>query len=968
MVNPHQTEGSANHALGRLLARVMPGRQTQAECTNMIAGANNAGLRPDIIITASGRAPVIIEAEYLPAQGVEREAVDRIGLKVSDEPHPIEAVIALRYPEAIAEADDLEAALGSCRLSYCVRYADQTRFPKSGWLEGSVSDLADLVDIVAVPEGAIDEATEILKSAIESAVSVVTNERENRPGIIQNIAEMLEMTDLLHARRMACCMMANALIFQNRLVGIHKKEGIRPPSMICGKGASNLQSETIEEWTKILEINYWPIFAVSKDILGVFPPSMAAPILRRLTRAAEKIEECGMTYAHDVTGKFFQRLTADRKYLAAFYTLPQSASLLARLAIAKMRDVVWSDPDAIGRLRVADFACGTGALLSAVYGQMACRHERASGKASALHQAMMENVLWGFDILPSAVHITSSTLSGVQPDVGYDQSRLYKMDSGRDDDGNVKIGSLELLDTSEQSLMKLNLSDPARRISSGGEKGAGHITVDVRNESYDLVIMNPPFTRATNHEGKHINVVNPAFAAFNAKPDEQTAMGARLNNLGKKTCYHGNAGIASAFAAIADKKLKPGGVLALVLPLSVAGGLSWQKLRALLAESYTDVEVVSIAANGGDMSFSDETGMAECLIVGRKLNPDEPPDHKIRFTSLLRRPAGFVQAAEIAKELIVADSIRDVADGPFGGTPVFCGGEKMGETITATVHETSPTWNPVRIRDYSLAQTAHALTQGKLWLPGEPKALELKTMPVGEIGKLGLVHRDITGTPNRGPFKKMPPSRTATYPALWNHNAKAETRIICEPDSQLQVRIGMESKAPAVWKTRSRAHLNSDFRFNSQPLAVAFTETKSLGGTAWPNVRFRKAGFDYTFAVWGNSTLGLLSQWWHANLQQTGRGRITIRSAETLSVLDFRALSDEQLKIAQDIFEDFRRRDLKPAYQADTDPNREHLDRRILCDCLGLGESTFEAVRRLAVKWCAEPSVHGGKAKIKHPA
>ena len=50
--------------------------------------------------------------------------------------------------------------------------------------------------------------------------------------------------------------------------------------------------------------------------------------------------------------------------------------------------------------------------------------------------------------------------------------------------------------------------------------------------------MNPPFTRATNHEGAHAAITN---AAFDATPDDQTAMGDRINQLGKDTCYHGNA-------------------------------------------------------------------------------------------------------------------------------------------------------------------------------------------------------------------------------------------------------------------------------------------------------------------------------------------------------------------------------------------------------------------------------------------
>ena len=61
---------------------------------------------------------------------------------------------------------------------------------------------------------------------------------------------------------------------------------------------------------------------------------------------------------------------------------------------------------------------------------------------------MMEEVLYGCDVMPSAIHITGSTLSGAQPTVGYEESRLYNMPYGRQPDGTVAIGSLELLQSS----------------------------------------------------------------------------------------------------------------------------------------------------------------------------------------------------------------------------------------------------------------------------------------------------------------------------------------------------------------------------------------------------------------------------------------------------------------------------------------------------------------------------------------
>ena len=84
--------------------------------------------------------------------------------------------------------------------------------------------------------------------------------------------------------------------------------------------------------------------------------------------------------------------------------------------------------------------------------------------------------------------------------------------------------------------------------------------------------------------------------------------------------------------------------------------------------------------------------------------------------------------------------------------------------------------------------------------------------------------------------------------------------------------------------------------------------------------------------------MGLITHWWHSSRQQSSKATIAVRKAESLPVLDFRALSDEQLATAQTIFDEFRDKELKPAYLA---------------------------VRRLAAKWCAEPSVHGGKPRPK---
>ena len=73
--------------------------------------------------------------------------------------------------------------------------------------------------------------------------------------------------------------------------------------------------------------------------------------------------------SHDLTGAVFQRLIVDRKFLAAYYTTPAAAALLAGLAIDAEETPSgqpWSDVTGIEALRIADFACGTGTLLSTV--------------------------------------------------------------------------------------------------------------------------------------------------------------------------------------------------------------------------------------------------------------------------------------------------------------------------------------------------------------------------------------------------------------------------------------------------------------------------------------------------------------------------------------------------------------------------------------------------------------------------
>ena len=964
-------ETNLNSALADILQEMAPKSGIKAENTDVLREAK--ARRPDILIAASGRSPVIIEAEYEPARDVEEEAKQRLGAKPEGQTRPVEAVVALIYPEELKTADSVKAEMSQAILKYCFfqedargTMAEPIRFPETGWLEGTAEDLSDLIRMISVPQKEVDRAAEALESGIETAAVVMDEDAQTRPEISKETARLLGMSNVPQTRRMACAILANALTFHERIAGM--QDGIRPLELVCG--ALNPQSAMLEVWKQILDINYYPIFAIAKDILTQLPSDLASDVLSQLRRAAQGVH---ITNAHELTGRVFQRLISDRKYLATFYTRPYSAALLARLAVGKLRGVEWKFRESIERLKIADFACGTGALLSAVYDRIAALHERAGGTLDNLHPVMMEKVLHGADVMPSAVHITSATLSGARPNIDYGDSRVYTMPYGRQTDNTVKLGSLELLTNSSVNTL-FNTTDPGKRTGRHGEETAAQINVEIKDGSFDLVIMNPPFTRTTATGGEYVGTYAAAFAAFGATTNDQRDMATRMKTLKEDTCYHGNAGMGSAFAALGDKKLKPGGVMALVLPLTAAFGQSWQKMRRMFAEKYIDIDVLSIAAHKtDDVSFSADTGMAECLIIARKKSVplrrqvEESIPPAARFTSLRLRPLSFAHAAEVVKEMETAENARRLEDGPYGGDPIRIGNEQAGEALLASINPDGDNWEVPRIVDYSVAQTAYALAHSNLWLPGFHETIKVPMVPLEQIGQRGLFHLDLTAALPRGPFNKDKPSPTATYPSLWNHDAKKETKMVCEPDSQLHVRKGMEEKAAEAWKTASRCHHNADFTLGSQPLAVAFTKRVTIGGRAWPNVILNDKRFDYAFAIWGNSSLGLLMHWWNGSRQQPGRSTGSVLALEKLPTLDPRALSDDQLSLAEDIFNRFREREFKPAYIADLDQARADLDCAVLCELLGFDESVHVAVRNLSAKWAAEPSVRGSKRRPDAP-
>ncbi|WP_428102944.1 hypothetical protein [Candidatus Rariloculus sp.] len=920
-----------------------------------------AGLQPDMIVRHPGGLPVAIETEYTPAHTVEKDARQRLGKTLRQTGDRIEQALAVRIPVALAtiSQNDLEAEIERASLEFCILSGDSenpARWPETGWLDGTVDDLAASIELAALSENRVARGMQILEVGIDQAAGKLRDACADAPATLEAIARELHQKDGIQTSRMAMAILANALTFHSAVAGAHNIDTL---DQLRGSSGHLSKRRVLEVWRCILaKINYWPIFKIASDILLPIRNGTAQEILDRLSVVAADLVSLGATSQHDLCGRMFQRLITDRKFLATFYTLPSSATLLAELAVARL-EIDWSDREAVSSLRIGDFACGTGALLNAAYEAVLSRYRRKGGDDRNIHPEMMEHALVGADIMPAATHLTASVLSSTHPSVTFGNTSIITLPYGEQPIGSgrpIAIGALDLIE--DQETLPL-FGTGLARLRGVGDSDDKH--VNLPHGGFDLVIMNPPFTRPTNHEVADVPV--PSFAGFTTSDDEMKHMSRRLRKIRKPSMVgHGNAGLASNFIDLAHAKVRsPGGVLALVLPASFLQGEAWVAARDLFCEHYKDVTVISISATGArECAFSADTDMAEVLVVATRSNDRDPTDGRALFANLMRRPHTILEAATVSR------AVQRIPASPSVGSIAIGTSERGGCSIWSSLSNTGC----AGLREAGVGRVALGLVQGELRVPRQSISIPLPVVQLGELGTRGLLHRDVNGTEltradlPRGPFDitSGDQEHVPTWPVLWAHKAAREKTIIVEPDSAGVVRQGCETRASEVWAaTSSRLHFSLDFRINSQPLAACLTPNVSIGGRAWPNFLCTDRSWEQPLVLWSNSILGLMCFWWIGARQQAGRAVLTISKLPSLTVIDPRTLSAGQRGRAEEIFAEFRNREMLPANEAWQDEVRQALDRAVLIDLLGLPQDILEPLDLLRQQWCAEPSVRGKK-------
>jgi tRNA threonylcarbamoyladenosine modification (KEOPS) complex Pcc1 subunit len=162
------------------------------------------------------------------------------------------------------------------------------------------------------------------------------------------------------------------------------------------------------------------------------------------------------------------------------------------------------------------------------------------------------------------------------------------------------------------------------------EKAKGVVSLTGENpeeinlKKYDVVIMNPPFTR---HERIPEDYKAVLFDRFKDYADY----------------LHGQMGYFGYFVLLADRFLKDGGKMALVLPATALRVESSKGLRKLLAQKYY---VEHIITTWHRSAFSESVRFREVLLIARKFEPTNTT--KTVVTVLKRLPATLTEAHAMA--------------------------------------------------------------------------------------------------------------------------------------------------------------------------------------------------------------------------------------------------------------------------------------------------------------------------------
>ena len=339
---------------------------------------------------------------------------------------------------------------------------------------------------------------------------------------------------------------------------------------------------------------------------------------------------------------------------------------------------------------------------------------------------------------------------------------------------------------------------------------------------FDLVIMNPPFTRNdirnrqyNTRDRRSLQKREIDIAKF-LKHRDPSAFSA-IDQTGVRTF----------FTPLADVLLKNAAAsLASVVPTTALTSSSGTPERTFLAERF-QIETIVTSHDPKRINFSENTTIHESLIVARRPGAEREPT---RFISLARMPQNTHEA------ILLSDRINR--------------GQLLGEWGT----EHSWPWPRMREGDWSAAQ----FYDGALANAVHDLAALAGTVlaPAGE-----LCHIEPGGQRIRDAFlRESAPNAPWTVPILWNHPTEIQTTMNAEADVFGAPKPGRIDYAKHLQRKASRLLVVNRLRTNTVRVSACYAPQPLLG-SSWIPVRpiSPNPAFEHALCVWWNSTPGILT-------------------------------------------------------------------------------------------------------------
>lgn len=365
-------------------------------------------------------------------------------------------------------------------------------------------------------------------------------------------------------------------------------------------------------------------------------------------------------------------------------------------------------------------------------------------------------------------------------------------------------------------------------------------------------------------------------------------------------------------------------------------------------------DIIAVASSEG--SLSADTGMQEMLLTATRRPAKSRQPSPIRCVTLRSFPSRLGEAGEVARAIRQA-----VLRMSASARPLHVGGEEIGSVAEFSPASAGEPWSYLGVENAQLAVDAVELAKGRLRCPPATfDCLECGMTTIGKLFSVGPTHDLIGHLAGRDPrgafeFHRLRADEYAADVSLWAADCKTQRQLLVSPTHK-----GVVVREPLAQRMRTR---QSDLLYarnvswTSQALLAATTAECAHGGSTWTALGHEDERVRRAFALWANSSLGMMVHWTHGQRTHKGRSRVQIGAVKKIPCPDLARWPESQLAAASRAFAELARLPLRPACQAHADKNRQRIDQAVLH--LLFPDRRQSALARMRHAWCREPSVHG---------